>query len=72
MYNNDRNTKFYPGIYIDNDQAFVDKESALFWITKTPIFQPKFPLVEIASTRVRKDWDKEFGKALAEAIATAR
>ena len=72
MYNNDRNSKFYPGIYIDNDQAFVDKESALFWITRTPKGKGNFPLVDIASARVRRDWNKEFGRALAEAIATAR
>ena len=62
----------YPGIYLRTKAAIESQESALFWITKSPIFQPKFPLVEIASNRVRKDWDKEFGKALAEAIATAR
>lgn len=77
-YNENRGSKLgdnrglYPGIYLRTKRAIEDKESALFWITKTPIFQPKFPLVEIASNRVRKDWDKEFGKALAEAIATAR
>ena len=72
MYRESSKSRFYPGIYIDDEYAYAQEESALFWITRTPKGKGNFPLVDIASTRVRKDWDKEFGRALAEAIATAR
>lgn len=71
-YNSSGPRNFYPGIYYDDDRAFDDKESALFWITRTPRFQGKFPFTGIAGDYVRKNWDKEFGRALAEAIASAR
>jgi len=64
--------RFYPGIYTTKKSAIENKESALFWITRTPQFQGKFPFTGIAGDYVRKNWDKEFGRALAEAIASAR
>lgn len=69
---NPRLKKFFPGIYTTNPKAIENKESALFWITRTPQFQGKFPFTGIAGDYVRKNWDKEFGRALAEAIASAK
>ena len=78
LYNENRgstlgdNRGLYPGIYLREKRAIQSQESALFWITKTPQGKGNFPLIDIASARVRKDWDKEFGRALAEAIASAK
>ncbi len=69
---NPRLKKFFPGIYTTNPKAIENNESALFWITRTPQFQGKFPFTGIAGDYVRKNWDKEFGRALAEAIASAK
>jgi hypothetical protein len=64
---------FYPGIYIDNDQAFVDRESAVFWIQgRVPQYQAKYNFTGIGASYAKKNWDKEFGQALREAIASAR
>ena len=63
---------FYPGIYLADKRARKNKESALFWITRTPQYAAKYPFVEIGASYARKNWDKEFGQALREAIATAK
>lgn len=71
-YNSYGPRDLYPGIYYDDDRAFDDKESALFWITRTPRFQGKFPFTGIAGDYVKRNWNKTFGQALSEAIASAR
>lgn len=73
QYNADDKKRFYPGIYIDNDQAFVDRESAVFWIQgRVPQYQAKYDFTGIGASYAKKNWDKEFGQALREAIASAR
>ena len=64
--------RFYPGIYAAKKSAIENKESALFWITRTPRFQGKFPFTGIAGDYVKRNWNKTFGQALSEAIASAR
>jgi len=62
---------YYPGIYaVGSNVERMDQ--ALFWITRTPQMQARFPLLDIAGGAVRRNWDKEFGRALGEAIASAR
>lgn len=70
-YNSGGPRNFYPGIYAVGPKV-PREDQALFWFTRTPQNQAKFPLLDIAGGAVRKSWSKEFGRALAEAIATAR
>nr|BAR30846.1 hypothetical protein [uncultured Mediterranean phage uvMED] len=62
--------RYFPGIYIENKRAREDGESALFWITRQRNLPPKFPYVPIGAAFAQKNWNKNFGKALARAIAT--
>lgn len=70
---NQKGGDFYPGIYTGNKNARKNKESALFWIQgRTPMFQGKYDFTGIGASYVRQNWNKEFGRALAEAIATSK
>lgn len=72
-YNNDDRRRFYPGIYINKQKAIEQKESALFWIQgRAPMFQGKYDFTGIGASYVRQNWNKEFGRALGEAIATSK
>jgi len=64
--------KFYPGIYTAAAGARKKGESAVFWITKTPQNTAKYPFVVIGSNYAAENWNKEFGQALREAIASSR
>ena len=64
--------KFYPGIYTSVPGARKKGESAVFWITKTPQNAAKYPFVAIGSNYAVENWNKEFGQALREAIASAK
>ena len=67
-----RPKNLYPGIYLDSEKAIKNKESALFWFGRTPSFAGKYNFRKIGSESINKNWDKEFGTALAKAIATAK
>ena len=76
QYNSSGPRNFYPGIYmatgLKNADRINDGEAALFWIGKTPQYTGKYPFVDIGVSSVNKNFNKEFGSALAKAIATAR
>jgi hypothetical protein len=67
-----RTRKLYPGIYLQSKRAIEDQESALFWIGKTPQYNGKYPFVDIGVGSVNRNFNKEFGRALARAIASAK
>lgn len=67
-----RSRKLSPGIYLQSKKSIENRESALFWIGKTPNFAGKFNFLQIGSESVKRNLDKEFGSALAFAIATAK
>lgn len=64
----------YPGIYFTNKVAGARKnnESAAFWIQRTPRFNGKYNFTGIGSQYAINNWNKEFGQALAEAIASGK
>ena len=67
-----RSRSLFPGIYLESKKARENKESALFWFGKTPNLPGKYNFRKIGSESITKNWDKEFGSALAKAIATAK
>ena len=62
----------YPGIYRSNIDPGYEKDRAIFWFTRTPRFQPSFPLTKIGYDYADQNWSREFGRALSEAIASSR
>jgi len=64
------NTKssLYPGIY--DRRGIKNKEGALFYFGKTPQFISKFPFHRIGGEAAANNWNKEFGGALAMALAS--
>ena len=66
------NTKsnLYPGIYYR--PGMKNKEGALFYFRDTPKFIGKFPFHRIGSEAAANNWNKEFGGALAMALATQK
>ena len=63
----------YPGIYRSNVDPGYEQDRAIFWFQRRkPEFQPKFPLTQIGRDFANNNWDKEFGRALSEAISSAR
>ena len=66
------NTKsnLYPGIY--DRRGIKNKEGALFYFRNTPDLPPKFPFHQIGSEAAANNWNKEFGGALAMALATQK
>ena len=69
-FNSSRN-RYYPGIYLDDEMARQTIDSALFWITRQRNLPPKFPFIPLGAAYAQKNWNRTFGKALAQAIATA-
>jgi len=71
---NSRGGNFYPGIYFTNKvkSARLNKESAAFWFQSTPSFKGKYDFTGIGSKYALDNWNKEFGQALAQAIASAK
>lgn len=69
-FNSSRN-RYYPGIYLDDEMARQTIDSALFWITRQRNLPPQFPFIPLGAAYAQKNWNKTFGKALAQAIATA-
>ena len=69
-FNASRN-RYFPGIYLDDEMARQTIDSALFWITRQRNLPPKFPFIPLGAAYAQKNWNKTFGKALAQAIATA-
>jgi len=61
-----------PGIYLQTEKAIENGESALFWIGKTPNLRAIFKYQDVGAKSIRANWNQEFGKALAKAIATAK
>ena len=49
-----------------------NKEGALFYFRDTPKFIGKFPFHRIGSEAAANNWNKEFGGALAMALATQK
>ena len=70
-FRNDRSNRYFPGIYLEDEMARQTIDSALFWITRQSDLRPKFPYVPIGAAFAQKNWNKNFGKALAQAIATS-
>lgn len=68
-FNSSRN-RYYPGIYLDDEMARQTIDSALFWITRQSNLPPKFPFIPLGAAYAQKNWNRTFGKALAQAIAT--
>jgi hypothetical protein len=68
----ERNTKsnLYPGIY--DRRGIKNKEGALFYFGKTPQFIGKFPFHRIGSDVAANNWNKQFGNALAMALASRK
>jgi hypothetical protein len=67
-----RSRSLFPGIYLESKRARENQESALFWFGKTPNLPAKYNFRKIGSESITKNWEKEFGSALARAIATAK
>lgn len=68
MYNQ-RGGNFYPGIYLQDERAIEDKESAVFWIQrKAPTHQAKFPFQQIGIDYAQKNFQKVFGQSLARSL----
>lgn len=63
----------YPGIYRQNVDPGYENDRAIFWFQRRkPQFQARYPLNAIGREFATERWDKEFGRALAEAIKTAK
>jgi len=63
----------YPGIYRSNVDPGYEMDRAVFWFVKrAPSFQPSFPLTKIGYDYAKNNWNKEFGQALSQAIASSR
>ena len=69
-YNESRG-RYFPGIYLEDDMARQISDSALFWITRQRNLPPKFPYIPIGAAFAQKNWNRNFGHALAKAIATS-
>ena len=69
-FNSSRN-RYFPGIYLEDETARQEIDSALFWITRQSNLKPKFPYIPIGAAFAQKNWNKAFGQALRKAIATA-
>ena len=68
---NSSRDRYFPGIYLDDDMARQETDSALFWITRKRNLPQKFPYIPIGAAFAQKNWNKAFGQALRKAIATA-
>ena len=62
--------RLYPGIYRTNVPAGYEQDRAVFWFTRTPTYTGKFKFFDVAKTHANSIWNKEFGRALAEALAS--
>lgn len=63
----------YPGIYRQNVDPGYEQDRAIFWFQRRkPQGQARFPLTQIGRQFADQNFDKEFGRALSEAIASAR
>jgi len=69
-FNSSRN-RYFPGIYLEDETARQEIDSALFWITRQSNLKPNFPYIPIGTAFAQKNWNKAFGQALRKAIATA-
>ena len=69
-FNSSRN-RYFPGIYLEDEMARQEIDSALFWITRQSNLPQKFPYIPIGAAFAQKNWNKAFGQALRKAIATA-
>lgn len=69
-FNSSRN-RYFPGIYLEDEMARQETDSALFWITRQKALPQKFPYIPIGTAFAQKNWNKAFGQALRKAIATA-
>jgi hypothetical protein len=69
-FNSSRN-RYFPGIYLEDEMARQEIDSALFWITRQSNLPQKFPYIPIGTAFAQKNWNKAFGQALRKAIATA-
>ena len=63
----------YPGIYRQNVDPGYEKDRAIFWFQRRiPQGKANFPLTQIGRDFANQNWDQQFGRALSEAIASAR
>jgi len=62
----------YPGIYRTNVPAGYEQDRAVFWFTRTPTYTGKFKFFDVAKTHASSIWNKEFGRALAQALASQK
>jgi|TARA_R100000084_G_scaffold70281_1_gene31153 hypothetical protein len=70
-FRNDRGGRYFPGIYLEDEMARQTIDSALFWITRKRDLRPKFPFIPLGAAYAQNNWNRNFGQALAKAIATA-
>ena len=64
----DTKSNLYPGIYYR--PGMKNKEGALFYFRNTPQLPSKFPFHRIGADAAANNWNKEFGGALAMALAS--
>lgn len=67
---NSSRSRFFPGIYLEDEMARQEIDSALFWITRQRNLPAKFPYIPLGQSYAEANWNRVFGKALAKAIAT--
>jgi len=64
--------KLYPGIYRTNVPAGYEQDRAVFWFTRTPTYTGKFKFFDVGRNHASQIWNKEFGRALSESIASQK
>jgi hypothetical protein len=64
--------KLYPGIYLSNVKEGFEKDRAMFWFTRTPTYTGEFKFFDVAKGHAGSIWNKEFGRALSQAIASQK
>ena len=70
LENSSKNVHLRPGIY--DRLGMKNREGRLFDFSRTPEFVGKFPFHRIGSEAAANNWNKEFGGALAMALATQK
>lgn len=65
--------KLYPGIYRTNVPEGYELDRAIFWFTRIPEQnKPQFKFFDVGKAHASQIWNKEFGRALAESIASQK
>jgi hypothetical protein len=64
--------RLYPGIYRTKVPKGYEQDRAVFWFRRTPTYTGKFKFFDVAKGHAGSIWNKEFGRALSQAIASQK